>query len=246
MAPALNAGGWTLEPLGEDAVLLRLGSRIDARLNREVHALAARIVAVRPPWLCDIVPAYAALALHVDPAHPLAGDRFALDLVEDWLAGLPGVDADAAGGTVAAMLEIPVCYDPSCAPDLDALAARAGLGRDEAVARHCAPDYTVAMIGFAPGFPYLLGLDPALATPRHATPRTRVPAGSVGIGGGQTGIYPAASPGGWQIVGRTPTVLFDPHRASPSLLQPGQRLRFVSISLAEYTALAPAADDARG
>ena len=94
----------------------------------------------------------------------------------------------------------------------------------------------VGMIGFAPGFPYLLGLDPALAAPRHATPRVRVPAGSVGIAGQQTGIYPGDSPGGWQLVGRTPLSLFDPRRDPPSLLQPGQRLRFVAIGLDEYNA----------
>jgi len=242
----LNTPPWTLEALGEDAVLLRLGACVEMHLNRQVHALAARISAARPPWLLDIVPAYAALALYIDPGHLLARDRFALDLAEDWLAVLPAGDADAAGCTATGTLEIPVCYDPACAPDLDAVAARAGRDRDEVIARHCAPEYSVGMIGFAPGFPYLLGLDPALATPRHATPRTRVPAGSVGIGGSQTGIYPDASPGGWQIIGRTPTRLFDPHRAAPSLLQPGQRLRFVPIALAEYTRLAATVGDAHG
>lgn len=242
----MNTPPWTIEALGEDAVLLRLGACVELQLNRQVHALAARVSAARPPWLRDIVPAYAALALHIDPTHPLAGDRFALDLVHDFLATLPVEELHAPGCGVVASLEIPVCHDPACAPDLDAVASRAGLARDALIARHCAPEYTVGMIGFAPGFPYLLGLDPALATPRHATPRTRVPAGSVGIGGSQTGIYPAGSPGGWQIIGRTPTVLFDPHRAAPSLLQPGQRLRFVPITLAEYTAMAAAADRARG
>lgn len=225
--------GCTLEALGEDAVLLRLGERIDPALNREVHALAARIARARPPWLCDIVPAYASLALFVDPAQ--AGDRFALDLVGEWLAQLRG-DAVAKAPRDAAPVEIPVCYHPSCAPDLEAVAQRTGLARDEVVARHCAGDYRVGMIGFAPGFPYLLGLDPALAAPRHATPRVRVPAGSVGIAGQQTGIYPGDSPGGWQLVGRTPLSLFDPRRDPPSLLQPGQRLRFVAIGLDEYNA----------
>ena len=242
----MNAPAWTLEPLGEDAVLLRLGAHIESGLNRQVHALAAHISAVRPPWLRDIVPAYAALALHIDPAHPLAGDRFALDLVEGWLATLPAGETDAAGCTGPPTLEIPVCYDPTCAPDLQAVATHAGLEPDALIARHCAPEYTVAMIGFAPGFPYLLGLDPALAMPRHATPRARVPAGSVGIGGSQAGVYPTAGPGGWQIIGRTPNRLFDPRRATPSLLRPGQRLRFVSITLAEYAHLAAATEDAHG
>lgn len=227
------AASWTLETLGEDAVLLRLGERVDAGLNGQVHALAARIARTRPPWLCDIVPAYAALALFVDPVQ--TGDRFALDVVGDWLAQLP---ADGADGIARepTPVEIPVCYHPSCAPDLEALAQRTGLAPGEVAARHCAGDYRVGMIGFAPGFPYLLGLDPALAAPRRATPRVRVPAGSVGIAGQQTGIYPGDSPGGWQLVGRTPLALFDPRRDPPSLLQPGQRVRFVAIGLDEYNA----------
>lgn len=245
MALALNAASWTLEALGEEAVLLRMGARIDPQLNREVHALAARIDAIRPPWLHDIVPAYAALALFVDPAHAQARDRLALDLVGDWLARLADEAGTAARADVA-VLEIPVCYDRACAPDLDAVARQAGIAADEVVARHSAGHYTVAMIGFAPGFPYLLGLDPVLATPRHATPRVRVPAGSVGIGGSQTGIYPGDSPGGWQLIGRTPRRLFDPHRDPPSLLRPGQPVRFVAVTLAEYRRLDPGAVVAHG
>ncbi len=230
--------GWALEALGEDAVLLRLGDRIELDTNRAVHALAARLDRARPPWLCDIVPAYASLALFVDPAQ--SGDRFALELVRDWLAQLSN-DASTEASRDQTPVGIPVCYHPSCAPDLDAVAQRAGLAPDEVAARHCAGDYRVGMIGFAPGFPYLLGLDPVLATPRHATPRVRVPAGSVGIAGRQTGIYPGDSPGGWQLVGRTPMSLFDPRRDPPSLLQPGQRVRLVAIGLDEYNDLAGSA-----
>ncbi|WP_434936902.1 5-oxoprolinase subunit PxpB [Luteimonas sp. SDU101] len=229
----MSVDGWRLESLGEDAVLLRLGGRADAALNRRVHALAGRIAAARPAWLCDIVPAYASLALFVDPAQ--TGDRYAQDLVGDWLAALPD-GGRVAGPQEAPALEIPVCYHPSCAPDLEAVARRAGMPAAELAARHAAGDYRVAMIGFAPGFPYLLGLDPALAAPRHATPRVRVPAGSVGIAGEQTGIYPGDSPGGWQLIGRTPLALFDPRRDPPSLLQPGQRVRFVAVGLDAFTA----------
>ncbi len=125
-------------------------------------------------------------------------------------------------------------YGGEAGPDLADVAARAGIGADEAAARHAAGGYTVAMLGFAPGFPYLLGLDPSLATPRHATPRTRVEAGSVGIGGAQTGIYPASGPGGWRIIGRTPLRLFDAMRDPPTLLRAGDRVRFVAIDAATF------------
>src|SRR5690606_16896708 len=115
-------------------------------------------------------------------------------------------------------IEVPVCSGGEYGPDLAGVAAHAGLSESAAIARHSAPDYVVAMIGFLPGFPYLLGLDPALSIPRLATPRPEVPAGAVGIGGAQTGIYPQPSPGGWRLVGRTPLALFDALRAEPSLL----------------------------
>lgn len=220
-----------IEPLGEDALLLRLGRRIDPELNARVHALARQLEAVRPPWLLELVPAYASLALCVD-TRVLDLDAAAA-AVRTLLAG-----ADAAPPAPAATVEIPVCHAPAFAPDLDALAARAGLDRDQAIALHCAGEYRVAMTGFAPGFPYLLGLDPRLATPRLSTPRPRVPAGSVAIGGAQTGVYPREGPGGWHLVGRTPLTLFDPGREPSCLLPPGTRVRFVAIDEARFHALA--------
>lgn len=121
-------------------------------------------------------------------------------------------------------VEVPVVYDGQ---DLTAVAELTGLSADEVVRRHVAGDYVVAFLGFAPGFPYLVGLDPALNVPRRSTPRTRVPAGSVGLAGAQTGIYPQALPGGWQLIGRTDVVLFDADRDPPALLAPGDRVRFV-------------------
>ncbi|WIG55610.1 MAG: Allophanate hydrolase 2 subunit 1 [Rhodanobacteraceae bacterium] len=134
-------------------------------------------------------------------------------------------------------MAIPVCYGGDCGPDIDAIAEHAGLVRDEVIARHAAAEYTVAMLGFAPGFPYLLGLDAALHVPRRATPRTRVPAGSVAIGGAQTGIYPCELPGGWHLIGRTPLALFDPRRDPPCLLAPGDRVRFRAIDAGEFARL---------
>jgi len=130
------------------------------------------------------------------------------------------------------VIDVPVCYGGDFGPDLDALATHAKLEAADVIARHTAATYTVAMLGFAPGFPYLFGLDPALHMPRRASPRTRVPAGSVAIGGAQTGVYPSELPGGWQLIGRTPLVLFDARRDPPSLLVPGDCVRFVAIDAA--------------
>jgi KipI family sensor histidine kinase inhibitor len=141
-------------------------------------------------------------------------------------------------GPATAAIDIPVCYGGEFGPDLDALATHAKLSAAEAVARHCATEYRVAMLGFAPGFAYLLGLDTALHMPRRVAPRVRVPAGSVAIGGAQTGIYPHELPGGWQIIGRTPLTLFDAAREHPALLAPGQRVRFCAIGADEFAVLA--------
>jgi inhibitor of KinA len=137
-------------------------------------------------------------------------------------------------------VELPVCYGGEFGPDLEEVAARCGLSAAEVMARHSTAEYRVYMLGFSPGFPYLGGLDPAIAAPRRETPRLRVPAGSVGIAGMQTGIYPQESPGGWQIIGRTPGRLFRPDRAEPCLLGPGDRLRFVPVGPEAFRAAAGA------
>lgn len=223
------------EPLGEDAVLLRLGDVIDAGTNGRVHAFAAAVEARRPAWLRELVPAYASLALQVDAA-AVGPDADAVAFVRRWWQA-QDFDAHGEADVDAATLEVPVCYGGEFGPDLSDLAVHAGMTEDEIVERHQAGDYRVAMLGFAPGFPYLLGLDPRLAMPRLDTPRLRVAAGSVGIGGAQAGIYPREGPGGWRLLGRTPLRLFDPARAAPSLLVPGQRLRFVAIDAAEFARL---------
>ena len=215
-----------IETLGEDALLLRFGDGIDIATNARVHAAATRIAALRPPWLRDIVPAYASLALFVAlDAFPATVD--ALVAAERWVRQqvLDQTGADAQ----PRRLEIQVVYGGADGPDLAAVAAHAGLSAGDVVERHASADYTVAMLGFAPGFPYLLGLDPTLAMPRLQTPRTRVAAGSVGIGGAQTGIYPRPGPGGWRIIGRTNARLFDARSDQPSLLLPGDRVRFVPV-----------------
>jgi KipI family sensor histidine kinase inhibitor len=189
-----------------------------------VHALCERIRARPPAWLRDLVPAYASVGAFFDPLAIEAGQ------VGRWLrAQLEALPVDIAATRDARTVEIPVTYGGEAGPDLESAAAELGMTPTQLAQRHAAGEYTVAMIGFAPGFPYLLGLDPALALPRLSTPRTVVPAGSVGIGGAQTGIYPRESPGGWRVIGRTRLALFDPAREPPALLAPGDRVRFVTV-----------------
>jgi KipI family sensor histidine kinase inhibitor len=171
----------------------------------------------------DIIPAYASIALVFAPGSDPTATRAAVGAwlartLEAWASGTPAGAGQVSPGPV----DLVVHYD---GPDLDELAAHAGMSAQEVVRRHVAPTYTVAMLGFAPGFPYLLGMDPALAMPRRDSPRSEVPAGSVGIADAQTGIYPHASPGGWRLIGRTAARLFTPEGSAPTLLRPGDRVR---------------------
>jgi len=218
-----------IEALADDAWLLRFGNTIDAEANARVHALSASVRSASPMWLRDLVPAYASLGVFFDL------ERVSADEARAWLLRqLASIASDTAKPTSTRTIEIPVVYGGEFGPDLDSAAAELGVPPQALAQRHAEGDYIVAMIGFAPGFPYLSGLDPALALPRLATPRTIVPAGSVGIGGAQTGIYPRDSPGGWRLLGRTPRVLFDPQHEPPALLAPGDRVRFRAIEAAEF------------
>ena len=232
---------FSLEQLGDCALLIHLGERFDAATNAHALATAARIHDARLPGVIDVAPAYASVCVRYDPLawndgsgtppHTRIASALAA-LVQEVAAFEPQLKrADGA------IVEIPVCYDGEFGPDLRDVAAAAGLDTAAVVARHCGATYRVAMLGFAPGFPYLLGLDPTLHMPRRANPRTRVPAGSVAIGGAQTGIYPRELPGGWNLIGRTPLHLFDAERDPPALFAPGRRVRFRAIAVHEFAAL---------
>jgi KipI family sensor histidine kinase inhibitor len=229
--PAISSRASTLrlEPLGDQALLVVLGDRIDPGVNDQVHQLAALVGAGGLAGVTDLVPAYATLAVHYDS--------------ETWSAAALGAELDRIwqGAAKAALpaprlVELPVCYGLEFGPDLAEVAAHCGLAEQEIIARHSGAEYRVYMLCFAPGFAYQGGLDPAIAAPRRQTPRLKVPAGSVGIAGMQTGIYPLETPGGWQIIGRSPRCLFRPGQADPCLLRPGDRLRFVPIDLDAYLA----------
>jgi KipI family sensor histidine kinase inhibitor len=243
----------SIEPLGDSALLIRLGDSIDARTNSLALALADALRAAKLPGVRDVAPAYASVGVHFEPeaaAGPGVGgspNEFLVQrihevvgaLLRDRLPHSNDAVGDGEGEARPAddLVQIPVCYGGDFGPDLDALAAYTKLEALDVVARHARTEYRVAMLGFMPGFPYLLGLDEALHAPRRGSPRTRVPAGSVAIGGAQTGIYPRELPGGWQLIGRTPLTLFDAARAQPALLRPGQRVRFRAIEAGEFAAL---------
>jgi KipI family sensor histidine kinase inhibitor len=217
----------SMEPLGDQALLAVLGERIDPAVNDQVHQLAAVIRAAGLPGLTDLVPAYATLAVHYQPAiWRYAALRGELERL--WRT------ARTAELPAPRQVELPVCYGGAFGPDLAEVASRCGRSEAEVVRRHTEAVYRVYMLGFAPGFAYLGGLDPAIAAPRRETPRLKVPAGSVGIAGMQTGIYPLETPGGWQIIGRSPRRLFRPGQDDPCLLRPGDRLRFRPIDPEAY------------
>jgi len=226
-----------LFPLGDAAVVVQFGESISPAIHLAIQSFHAYL-AQRPfVGLRECVPAFTTLTVYYDPwlvseqGQYLPYERVCKLLQQRLLA------APAVPPTAAATVEIPVCYGGDLGPDLEAVARHTGLTPAEVIAYHSAPKYLVHMIGFAPGFPYLGGLDARLATPRRAEPRSLVPAGAVGIAGLQTGIYSLPTPGGWQLIGRTPLRLFDPTAARPSLLHAGQHVRFVPIDEVEFKRL---------
>jgi KipI family sensor histidine kinase inhibitor len=208
-------------PLGEAAWTVALGDTVDLALHRRVTDLAERIGAADFVGVIEIVPAYAAVTVFFDP---LIADANAL---RETLAQLAATTSDIPSARPpdhpTDLITIPVRYD---GPDLAHVAKETGLSEAEVIRRHAEPEYRVYLLGFAPGFAYLGDLDPALVLPRRNAPRTQVPAGTVAIGGAQTGVYPLATPGGWHLIGTTSLKMFDPAREPAALLRVGDRVRF--------------------
>lgn len=222
-----------LSPLGDAAVFAEFGEPgvLDLETNQSLVALASALRARGLPWILDVVPALTGIAVHFDPDHPAAPGAdsapFAALLEEAF-----GSAARFEGG--GAVVEVPVCYDPEFGLDLEEIAAAAKLPLRAVAQLHAASKHVVLMVGFSPGQPYIGGLDPKLAVPRRATPRTRLPVGSVAIANGQTCVYPYETPGGWNVIGRTPLRVFDAQRDPPSLFVPGARVRFFDVTRAEF------------
>lgn len=205
-------------------------------LALEKVALLERRIRLEPPdGFLDSTPAYATLLIRFDPR---ADWRTSEARVRGLVDPIDHSTSARENTNPIRVVEIPVCYEPEFAPDLERVAIESGSSVLDVIAQHAAAEYKVAFIGFTPGFPYLLGLPEQLHSARLERPRIRVPAGSIGIAGGQTGIYPRETPGGWKLIARTPLRMFDPAKPEPSLLLPGNQVRFVPIDAQRFAALA--------
>lgn len=215
-----------IEPLGDCALVIHFAKIIHPTMNQHIHALAKQLRTTQPHSITDIVPSYQTLAVFYQPEQ--LSFQSLVALIETCNINTQSEIFESR------QIEIPVCYEHDCAPDIALLAEHCQLTVEQVIERHSQVNYAVYFLGFKPGFAYLGDLDAKLHMPRKATPRLNVPAGSIGIGGAQTGIYPQATPGGWQVIGRTPLKLFDPTMDSPCLLQPGNTIRFKPISFDEF------------
>jgi inhibitor of KinA len=219
---------FTISSLGDNALTISFGNVIREDINENVLHLFHCLQNTPLPFT-DIIPAYSSLTVFYDVHAWRTKEATAFEKVQEALLSFlqQTTQQEESGGRT---LAIPVCYAKLFAPDLEELAAQKALSVEEVIRLHTAKTYRVYMIGFLPGFPYMGRVDERIATPRKSSPRTAIPAGSVGIAGEQTGIYPFASPGGWNIIGRTPLRLFDKDRSEPVLLQPGDSITFYPIS----------------
>ena len=212
---------------GDSSILLQFGNTIDPAINRKIAATVQLMREQHINGVTDVIPAFCSLLINYDPR------VISYEQIKRRMEALVKIDV-TAGDTRKRVFEIPVCYGGEYGPDIRNIADHAGLSVEEVIQIHTSRDYLIYMLGFLPGFTYLGGLDERIHTPRLANPRIRIPAGSVGIGGSQTGIYPMDSPGGWQLMGMTPVKTYDPDREVPILVEAGDYIRFVAIDEDEF------------
>lgn len=219
---------------GDSCLVAEFGTTVDRALNAKVQALKAALARDSQKGLVELVPTYRSLAVYYDPR------ILQRETLKARLENL-GENLGTSGSEAGRVVSIPVCYGGEFGPDMENVCAHTGLSKEEVISRHTGRDTYCFMLGFTPGFAYLGGMDEVLATPRLENPRTVIPAGSVGIAGKQTGIYPIDSPGGWQLIGRTPLAIFDPLRNPSTLVEAGDWVRFEPVAEAEYRAIQAAA-----
>ena len=214
-------------PAGDRALVADFGNVISEDVNRKVNALKKVLLAEKVAGVREMIPTYRSLLVEYNPA---------VISMQALRARIEAADIEGAAAETEKrrVLEIPCCYGGQYGEDLAGLAELTGLSEKEIIDIHAGTEYRVYMLGFLPGFVYLGGMDERIAAPRLNSPRVSIPAGSVGIGGSQTGVYPMASPGGWRLIGMTPVSFYDPKRANPVLCEAGDYIRFVPISPEEY------------
>ena len=218
----------TISPVGDCAISIDFGQVIDPKINRHIRQTIERIQALQLDGIIELVPTYCALLVQYDATLYTYADM--CHIIEP-IFSESVTDNDNEKVTV---IEIPTVYGGEFGPDLGFVASHNNLSEEEVIAIHSGTDYLVYMLGFIPGFTYLGGMDSRIATPRLSSPRTLIPAGSVGIAGEQTGTYPSDSPGGWQIIGRTPVIMYDMSKKQAALLSAGDYVRYVPIDEPEY------------
>jgi inhibitor of KinA len=218
---------------GDSAFDIRFDAPPSEALSQQIIALEQAVNAQHWKGIHDLIPAYQCLTICFDPL--LVNSEGLCTQIEALTQQVLSQPLrNRLGSRKSHLIRIPVCYEPEFASDMQTVCAQSGLTREQIIARHTAPRYLVHMLGFTPGFLYLGGLDPALHCPRKTTPALRVPAGAVGIGGSQTGIYPQATPGGWQIIGRTPVSLFRPQSSQPFIAEPLDKVSFFAIDRTQF------------
>ena len=218
----------TISPVGDRAISIDFGQVIDPKINRHIRQTIERIKELQLDGIIELVPTYCALLVEYDAMLYSYSDI--CNIIEPTLEE----DMTDTRNELVTVVEVPTVYGGEFGPDLSFVATHNHLSEDEVVSIHSGTDYLVYMLGFIPGFTYLGGMDPRIATPRLSSPRTLIPAGSVGIAGAQTGTYPSDSPGGWQIIGRTPVTMYDISKEQAALLSAGDYVRYVPIDEAEY------------
>ena len=218
----------TISPVGDQAISIDFGQVIDPKINRHIRQTIERIKELQLDGIIELVPTYCALLVEYDAM--LYSYAEICNIIEPTLEeGLTDTTNE-----LVTVVEVPTVYGGEFGPDLSFVASHNHLSEDEVISIHSGTDYLVYMLGFIPGFTYLGGMDPRIATPRLSSPRTLIPAGSVGIAGEQTGTYPSDSPGGWQIIGRTPVTMYDMSKAQAALLNAGDYVRYVPIDENEF------------
>jgi KipI family sensor histidine kinase inhibitor len=230
--------GPVIKITGDTSIAVVFDQVISPKINAQIRALDEEIAAARIYGIFETVPTYCALTIHYDPVRIRYEELRAK--IEELMK-----KAHSAKKRRPTVIEIPVCYGGEFGPDIENVAKHAGISVEEVIKIHTAPEYLIYMLGFTPGFSYMGGMDERIATPRLTEPRVLIPAGSVGIAGAQTGIYPIDSPGGWQLIGRTPVVLYDPDREEPIMLDAGMHVKFVQIDGEEFESIRPMSESGK-